>query len=328
MIIKNFEINKINFSKNTIFLLYGENESQKQEAISLIIKNTNITNKFNYEESEVIENKENFFNSILSKSFFEDKKTIIISRASDKIKDMIEEIYEKDIQDIVFIINSGILEKKSKLRNFFEKNKNIICIPFYQDTNQNLSKIANEFFSKNKIKISQRDINLIIERSSGKRDNLYNEMNKIKNFISDKKIINTEEILKLINLSENLSIADLVDYCLLKNKSKINFILNENNFGYEDCIIITRTFINKLKRLLKIQTEFQNTKNLDKAITTFKPPIFWKDKDIIKNQISKHSKENIQSLLFEINDLELQIKKNSFNSINLVSNFVIEQVNN
>ncbi len=328
MIIKNFEINKINFSKNTIFLLYGENESQKQEAISLIIKNTNITNKFNYEESEIIENKENFFNSILSKSFFEDKKTIIISRASDKIKDMIEEIYEKDIQDIVFIINSGILEKKSKLRNFFEKNKNIICIPFYQDTNQNLSKIANEFFSKNKIKISQRDINLIIERSSGKRDNLYNEMNKIKNFISDKKIINTEEILKLINLSENLSIADLVDYCLLKNKSKINFILNENNFGYEDCIIITRTFINKLKRLLKIQTEFQNTKNLDKAITTFKPPIFWKDKDIIKNQISKHSKENIQSLLFEINDLELQIKKNSFNSINLVSNFVIEQVNN
>ena len=328
MIIKNFEINKINFSKNTIFLLYGENEGQKQEAISLIIKNTNITNKFNYEESEIIENKENFFNSILSKSFFEDKKTIIISRASDKIKDMIEEIYEKDIQDIVFIINSGILEKKSKLRNFFEKNKNIICIPFYQDTNQNLSKIANEFFSKNKIKISQRDINLIIERSSGKRDNLYNEMNKIKNFISDKKIINTEEILKLINLSENLSIADLVDYCLLKNKSKINFILNENNFGYEDCIIITRTFINKLKRLLKIQTEFQNTKNLDKAITTFKPPIFWKDKDIIKNQISKHSKENIQSLLFEINDLELQIKKNSFNSINLVSNFVIEQVNN
>ena len=328
MIIKNFEINKINFSKNTIFLLYGENEGQKQEAISLIIKNTNITNKFNYEESEIIENKENFFNSILSKSFFEDKKTIIISRASDKIKDMIEEIYEKDIQDIVFIINSGILEKKSKLRNFFEKNKNIICIPFYQDTNQNLSKIANEFFSKNKIKISQRDINLIIERSSGKRNNLYNEMNKIKNFISDKKIINTEEILKLINLSENLSIADLVDYCLLKNKSKINFILNENNFGYEDCIIITRTFINKLKRLLKIQTEFQNTKNLDKAITTFKPPIFWKDKDIIKNQIGKHSKENIQSLLFEINDLELQIKKNSFNSINLVSNFVIEQVNN
>ena len=172
------------------------------------------------------------------------------------------------------------------------------------------------------------NINLIIERSAGKRENLYNEMNKIKSYISDKKTINTDEILNLINLNENLNVSDLVDNCLLKNKSKINFILNENNFSYEDCIIITRTFLIKLKRLLKIQIEFENTKNLDKIITSYKPPIFWKDKEVIKSQIRKLSIEKIKNLLFKINDLELLIKKNSFNSINLVSNFVIEQTNN
>ena len=309
MIIKSFEINKIDFSKSRIFLLYGENEGQKSETIDFIIKNVHVENKFNYEESEIIENTINFFNSILSKSFFENKKIVIISRASDKIKDIIEEISEKEIEDTVLIINAGVLDKRSKLRNFFEKNKKTICIPFYQDTIQNLTKLAKEFFLTNKIKISQMNINLIIERSAGKRENLYNEMNKIKSYISDKKTINTDEILNLINLNENLNVSDLVDNCLLKNKSKINFILNENNFSYEDCIIITRTFLIKLKRLLKIQIEFENTKNLDKIITSYKPPIFWKDKEVIKSQIRKLSIEKIKNLLFKINDLELLIKK-------------------
>ena len=219
MIIKSFEINKIDFSKSRIFLLYGENEGQKSETIDFIIKNVHVENKFNYEESEIIENTINFFNSILSKSFFENKKIVIISRASDKIKDIIEEISEKEIEDTVLIINAGVLDKRSKLRNFFEKNKKTICIPFYQDTIQNLTKLAKEFFLTNKIKISQMNINLIIERSAGKRENLYNEMNKIKSYISDKKTINTDEILNLINLNENLNVSDLVDNCLLKNKS-------------------------------------------------------------------------------------------------------------
>ena len=161
MIIKSFEINKIDFSKSRIFLLYGENEGQKSETIDFIIKNVHVENKFNYEESEIIENTINFFNSILSKSFFENKKIVIISRASDKIKDIIEEISEKEIEDTVLIINAGVLDKRSKLRNFFEKNKKTICIPFYQDTIQNLTKLAKEFFLTNKIKISQMNINLM-----------------------------------------------------------------------------------------------------------------------------------------------------------------------
>ena len=188
MIIKSFEINKIDFSKSRIFLLYGENEGQKSETIDFIIKNVHVENKFNYEESEIIENTINFFNSILSKSFFENKKIVIISRASDKIKDIIEEISEKEIEDTVLIINAGVLDKRSKLRNFFEKNKKTICIPFYQDTIQNLTKLAKEFFLTNKIKISQMNFLYIINFDI-KNINVFSPHDFLHNVFSIKNII-------------------------------------------------------------------------------------------------------------------------------------------
>ena len=187
MIIKQFEINKINLDKNNFYLLYGENEGHKNE----IIKN-NFTNRFQnqihkYDEKEILENKNDFFDSILTKSFFEDKKLIIISRVSDKIKNIIEEIIFKNIKDTTVILSTNILEKKSKLRNFFEKEKNTICIPFYADTSQTLNNIAQTFFKEKKISISQQTINLIIERCRGDRKNLKNELEKIENLSKNRK---------------------------------------------------------------------------------------------------------------------------------------------
>ena len=131
--------------------------------------------------------KNEFFNSILSKSFFENEKLIIISRTSDKIIEIIDEIYQKKIDDIKIVLASHILEKKSKLRNYFEKGKDIICIAFYADNNQTLSRIAFSFFKDNKISISQQTINLLVDRCKGDRENLNNELNKIDNFLKSKK---------------------------------------------------------------------------------------------------------------------------------------------
>ena len=150
MIIKSFELNKINIKSNNFYLFYGENEGYKNEAIEKIF-NINISkNIYRYEEKEILNNFESFFESIQSKSFFEKEKLILISRVTDKIKNIIEEIIEKNIEDIKIVLNSGILEKKSKLRSLFEKNKNTICVPFYADNNQTLSKIINNFFKEKK----------------------------------------------------------------------------------------------------------------------------------------------------------------------------------
>jgi len=326
MIIKSYELNKINLKKNNIYLLYGENEGLKNKVINDIFKEF-LKNTYKYDEKEILDNKENFFNSILSKSFFETKKIIMISRSSDKIVSIIEEVLEKITEDVKIILLTGILEKKSKLRLLFEKNKNIICIPFYSDNDQTLSSIASSYFKERKIPVSQEIINLLVTRSRGDRLNINNEMNKIENFIKNKKKVSINDILKLTNLAENYSVNELVDSCLAKKTAKTINILNENNYSTEDCILIIKTFLIKAKRLSKLQNQTKDNKNIDQVITSFKPPIFWKDKEIVKEQTKNWSINKIENLIYKINEIELLIKKNSSSSINILFDFIVAQSN-
>ena len=114
--------------------------------------------------------------------------------------------------------------------------------------------------------------------------NIYNELEKIENFSKNKKKIESSDILKLTNLSQNFDISELVDNALAKERKKTFYILNENNFAIEDSILIIKVFISKLKRLLKIQTQAKKNKNLENILLSFRPPIFWKEKDIVKNK--------------------------------------------
>ena len=325
MIFKAFEINKININKFSIYLFYGENEGFKIETIKEKFEKNYLNKIYRYDEKEILDKKNEFFNSVLSKSFFENEKLIIVSRVSDKLKDIIEEIHIKNIQDIKIILSANILEKKSKLRNFFEKEKNLVCIPFYADTNQTLSNLANNFFKEKKIPISQQTINLLVERCKGDRENLNNELKKIDSFTEYNKKINIEDILKLSNLAENYGTSELTDSCLAKNIKKTVNILNENNYSNDDCMLIIRTLLNKSKRLLKLQEEVKISKSIEEAIKNFKPPIFWKDKEIIKQQLTHWPLDKINKMIIDISEIELLIKKNSVSSLNILSDFIITQ---
>ena len=324
MIIKPYELNKIDNNSN-FFLFYGKNEGLKTECIENLLKKNKEKNVFSYDEKQIHEGKENFFENILSGSLFENNKTIIINRSSDKIYEIIQELIERNIKNVKIIINSGILEKKSKLRSLFEKKQNMFCIPAYSDTNETLSRIAINFLKEQKISISQFNINLIIDKCNGDRINLKNELEKIKIYSTHKKKISTEEILKLINLSENHEFSELIDNCLAKNTKKTINILNENNFSNEDCIIILRTFLLKAKKILKLSVEFEKNNDVNKTITSAKPPIFWKDKEIVKTQLYKWKPKKVKELIFLINSIELQIKKNFNNSILIITDFILNQ---
>ena len=323
MIFKSFEINKINKRINQLILFYGKNEGLKNEALNILIKDEN--NIQNYDEKEILENENNFIENILSKSLFEKKKFIVIKRTTDKILKVIEILHLKNLEDTTIILNSDNLEKKSKLRSLFEKDKKLICVPFYPDNNQTLSKLAYNFLNDKKISISPSNINLIVGKCNGDREALINELQKIEYFSKNGKKINTESISKLINLSENHSISELIDNCLAQNKKKIISILNENNFSNEDCIMITRSFILKAKKLLVLSKIFETNKNLDLTISLAKPPIFWKEKEITKQQIQKWKPKNIKNLIYALSETELQIKKNINNSINLITDFILFQ---
>ena len=323
MIIKSNEINKINFEINKLVLFYGKNEGFKDEATKNLIKKIYETVK--YEEKEILDNVDNFIESLLSKSLFEDKKIIIIRRATDKIIKIIDEINSKNVDNVIIIFNADNLEKKSKLRSFFEKDKKSICVAFYPDTNQTLSRFTYNYLKEKNILISSENINLIVDRSNGDRGVLLNELNKIEYFSKNGKKITKENIAKLTNLTENHSVSELIDNCLAKNKKRIIDILNENNFNNDDCILITRTFLNKSKKILKLSIEFEANKNIDLTISSAKPPIFWKDKEITKQQIYKWTPKKIKELIYKLGEIELLVKKNINNSINLITDFILDQ---
>ncbi len=184
------------------------------------------------------------------------------------------------------------------------------------------------FLKEKKINISQQNLNFLIDRCSGNRINLKNELIKIENYAETKKVINFEDIVKLTNLAENYNISELVDNCLVKNKKKTINILNENNFDNSDCVLISRILLAKLKRLSNIQHQLKNDSNMEKVLSAYKPPIFWKDKDIVKQQIKILDNKKIQYLIVETNKIELLMKKIPESSIKIINNFILENVEN
>jgi len=323
MILKSFELNKLKLENYNFYLFYGDNEGLKEDTIKNFFVKKYQNKIHRYEEKEILDNIDDFYNNVFTKSFFDNEKLIIINRVTDKIREIIEELIEKKTEDIQFILNSKNLEKKSTLRKLFEKQKSIVCIPFYEDNNQTLNSIISLFFRNKKIPISQQLINVLVERSRGDRKNLNNELEKIENFSLNKKNLNIEEIIKLTNLADNYSASELVDHSLAKNTRKTVTIMGENNYSDEDNIIIIRTLLAKLKRLVKIYELVDEKNNIEQAISACKPPIFWKDKPLVIQQIRSWKKDGLEQLIYKTNEIELLVKKNSALAKNILADFII-----
>ena len=322
MIVKSFEIDKLKSLNSNLHLIYGVNEGIKQDLINNIYLNVFKGDVLKYDEHEVLNNIDEFVSNLLTKSLFGNKKIIIISRATDKLYTLINDLLDREILETKIVIKSSSLEKKSKLRNLFEKESKLICTPVYEDDARALNYVIQNFLKLNGFSLSQEIKNILIERSKGDRINLKNELSKLKNLSLSKNKLSIDDVNKLSNLAENYSVFELSDNYLAKNSKKVSNILNENNYSSEDCILIIRTILNKCKRLLKIRNEIDNNTSIDQVISSFKPPIFWKEKDIVKKQAQSWSTSEVKEIIFKINDLEALVKKNGSNSMLFVSNFV------
>ena len=323
MIIKYFDLKKINLNNYNYYLFYGNNDGLQNEVI-----NDNFTNNFKgsvnrYDENEFINNYEVVSSELLTSSLFEKEKIIIISRTSDKLLKLVEEILDKGIKDIKIILKSSVLEKRSKIRNFFEKRKDLIIVPFYEDNLNSLSTIVIKFLNQNNINMSRESINLLANRANGSRKILKIELDKILNYSFTNKKIDLNIVKKLTNLNENYGVNELADNYLEKNKKNIAKILNENNYSDEDCILILRTVLSKSKRLISIIEKYNETRNLDDAISKTKPPIFWKDKESVKKQVNSWKINDLKEKIYQLNEVETLVKKNSKNSLNLISDFIV-----
>jgi len=316
MIIKSYEVkkNKLNLFKYNFFLLYGENLGLKKDIRKFIKsgiekKESNVEILFLY-ESEILDNEENFYNFIYSGSLFGNKKIITIYEATDKIIKKISDIYDKYPDNVFLIIFSEILEKKSKLRNFFEANKKTICIPCYLDSEKDMGIIAQSELKKKNIVLPQEAINLLVEKSNSDRNNLRNEIEKIYLYTLSKKKLELDDIKSLINFSGDYKSDILINECLCGNIKQYKKIISELYFNTINQILLLRVLSNKIHRLIKIKTDKSKSSNVDNLINSIKPSIFWKERPLVKKQLSIWELNDLIKMVKEINNTELLCKKN------------------
>ena len=316
MIIKSYEVpkNTTNFFKYNFFLLYGENTGLKKDIRNIIKKSIEQKDSsieiLSLFENEILNNEENFYDLVYSESLFSNKKIITVFEATDKIIKKINDVYDKHPKNVFLIIFSGILEKKSKLRIYFETNKETICVPCYLDSERDLEIIAQSELKKDNILLSREAINLLIEKSNSDRDNLKNEIEKIKSYSLDKKKIEFDEIKSLINFSGDYKSDILINECLCGNVSKYKKIISELYLNTVNQILLLRILSKKVQRLLKIKGQENIQNNLDNLVDVSRPAIFWKEKPLVKKQLSIWSLNELEKLINGINSTELLCKKN------------------
>ena len=305
-----------------IVLFYGENQGLKKEfkeKLKLKNKDNEILNLF---QDEVITNQDILVNEITNKSLFNEKKIIFIDQGSDKILNILEKIID-NVTDEKIIIFANNLDKKSKLRNYFEKSKLCGSVACYQDNEITIKKIILDQLNGYQ-GLTTQVVNFIIQNTGLNRSKVNNEIEKIKSCFLDRKI-DLEKIDLLLNIKTNDDFNELKDEALKGNKNKTNRLLADTVFESESNIYYLNSInqrINKLQEIEKMKRENSNTEII---VSNLKPPIFWKDKPILIEQSNKWNKSKINTALKKTFEVELQIKTNSSIRSNLlIKNLIID----
>jgi len=307
-------------------LLYGENDGIKSDIKSKLKNYYKDSEVINFFEEEIIKKKNVLYDNIINESLFNEKKIIFIQGATDKILTEISEILERIRKNHKIFIFSDNLDKKSKLRNLFEKNKNLAILACYEDNEKTLINYITKALIGFK-GLNKEVINLIIINSNMNRKIIQSELIKIINFFTEKKL-NKEQLLEILNIKDNTNFEEIRDYALIGAQKKINKLLSEIELLKEDSFFYLNSLNYRIIKLLEIQRINVNFNNYEQTIGSIKPPIFWKDKPIYIQQVKKWNLDKLNKIAYKIMETEILMKKDSKlrNDI-LIKNLIITLTN-
>ena len=298
--------------KERLVLFYGENNGLKNDFKKILRSNKNVE-IINLLQNEILQNEESFLNEIFNLSLFETEKVIFINYANDKVLPIIEKI-EKEEQRRIYLF-SEVLDKKSKLRNYFEKSKKTAAVPCYADNELTIKKlILNKL--KNFKNLTTQNINLIVESTSLDRVKMNNELDKIINLFTNKEL-NSQKLENLLNTKENNDFNLLKDEALIGNKSNTNKLISETILESEKNILFLSLINQRLLKLADLN-KLKNEKTLEEALNSLKPPIFWKDKPKFLSQAKKWNLKKIKEALNKVYEIEVKMKTNSYINPNVL----------
>ena len=293
--------------KNNLILFYGENLGLMDDFKNKILDINARHQILRFSQDDILKNLDIFIQEIKNVSLFNDKKIFLINNVNDKIFKIIQEIIP-DINENKFFLFAEILDKKSKLRNFFEKEKKTDIIPCYEDNYLSIKNII-----KKKLKdytgLTSEIINMITENCNNNRIKLKNEIQKIKTYF-DNKIIDSNKLMDLLNLQENENFNNVKDSAFNGKKQNTNQLLNTTIIESEKSTLYVTSIYQRLIKLREI-IDKNTDNNIEKTINKIRPPIFWKDKPNIANQAKIWNKDKLNKAINITYDIELKIKSNS-----------------
>jgi len=290
-------------------ILYGENNGIKDDVKSRLKDNNKDAEIINFFEEDIIKNKNILYENIINESLFNKKKIIFIQGATDKILNEICQSLEKENSNTKIYVFSERLDKKSKLRNLFEKSKSLATIPCYEDNERTIINYILKELNGYK-GLSGELINIIITNANRNRKVIKGELVKIKDFF-DKKILNKEELFELLNIKDNTDFDKIRDFALIGEKKKINKLLSEIELLNEDSFFYLNNINYRIIKLLEIQRISKNINSYEQTIDNLKPTIFWKDKPVYIQQLKKWNLKKLNKAAYKIGQTEVLMKKNS-----------------
>ena len=309
MIFKSYlvESNLSLLKDKNIILLYGENNGLKDDIKKSIIEKNKNKEIIRLTQDDILKDNSLLDNEIMNLSLFDDKKIILIDNITDKSFSLIEKNVSQN--NCLICLFSGVLERRSKLRNLFEKEKTLGLIPCYEDNEITLQNYIKNYL-KNIKGLNQEIINFIINNSNKSRDKIKNELDKTAVYFMEKEI-NISELRQLLNLDENDNSQRLRDTAILGDKRLLNDLISKTQINEQDNMIYIRGLLNQFIKLAEILEINKTTKNLTKAIESLKPSIFWKDKPMVLGQANKWEINKIKTTINELTDAEILIKSST-----------------
>lgn len=325
MIFKNFNLNiQLLIKQKNLFLIYGENQtliSEIKEKILTGIKNGLNFSILKYQEDFLLQNTSIIDQFLNSDNLFGDGELLVVSMTTDKILNLFNENEIKNSnKKIIFL--SDKLTKKSKIRTLAERDSNFACIACYEDTPEQLQNMLAEKLKLSKVEISREMVSSIFELNLLNRQDINDALNKIQ-LIQNTSRVNKEMLKEIFHSSSKNDNFEIVNNCLLRNKSIINKSLNNvyaYGINFNEILAALKYKTNKLLDILN----FSSTFSINELVENYKPAIFWKEKKIIKDQLIEWSKKDLENLLNNIFDIEIKCKKNYEISSIILQNFLID----
>ena len=328
MIVKSFSANFKELLKKNFTLLYGENISLIFEIEQKIIKEAKNNNGLvvkKYQEEYFLQNKDVFEQFINSESLFGDQELVIISESTDKILEIFDNtIASTNNKKIIFL--SSLLTKRSKLRNLAETETDFNCIACYDDTPVQLQSILLQKLKDNKISVSREFLNSIFEVNSLNRQDINDAITKIQ-LIQSTSNIKEENLKNIFYSSSHNDNFEIINFCLLGDKKNINKVLSNiyiQGINFNEILAALKYKVNKL---IEISVSNTSDSNVNQLVENYKPPIFWKEKNMVKEQLRRWTNGELNKLMEIIYETEINCKKNYEISNTILQQFIVSTSN-